>query len=246
MAWMVVQAGWRSTLRLTGLAVAGVFLLAATVVPDSRGPDEALPSLRASLGAAGRDRVVLALLVTTFAGGFVASLVILYQVPVMVTAGLSLGLASGLAGARGVLQLAGRIPMPWLIRRIGSRTTLRLAHVLTGVACVLLPFTGDLTVAVSFAVVAGVAIGALVPVESIFSADAVPGTSVGVVLGLTSLTRGVGAALGPVLGGTLTALVGSRTPTLLLFSILAIGAAVLVPAPRPPHTSDAGPGDGTG
>jgi predicted MFS family arabinose efflux permease len=246
MAWMVLQGDWRSTLRLTGLAVAGVFLLAATLVPDSRGPDEALPSLRSSLAAAGRDRVVLALLTTTFAGGFVTSLVILYQVPVMVTAGLSLGLASGLAGARGVLQLAGRIPMPWMIRRIGSRTTLRLAHVLTGAACLLLPFTGDVAIAVAFAVVAGVAIGALVPVESIFSADAVPGTSVGVVLGLTSLTRGVGAALGPVLGGTLTALVGSRTPTLLLLSVLAVGAAVLVPAPEPPQASDAGPGDRAG
>jgi MFS family permease len=88
-----------------------------------------------------------------------------------------------------------------------------------------------------------VAIGALVPVESIFSADAVPGTPVGVVLGLTSLTRGVGAALGPVLGGTLTAVVGSRTPTLLSISVLAVGVAVLVPAPRPPLAPDGGGSD---
>jgi MFS family permease len=233
MAWTVLGLGWRPTLRLAGVAVAAIFLLAAIVVPDGRGADEALPSLRAALVAAGRDRVVLALLATTFAGGFVTSVVILYQVPVMVTAGLTLGLASGLAGARGFLQLAGRIPMPWLIRRVGSRTTLRLAHVLTGASCLILPFAGNLSAAVAFAVVAGVAIGALVPVESIFSADAVPGSSLGVVLGVSSLTRGVGAALGPVLGGTLTTVLGTRTPALLLVSVVAMAAALLVPPARP-------------
>jgi MFS family permease len=153
-------------------------------------------------------------------------------VPVMVTAGLTLGVASGLAGARGLLQLGGRLPMPWLIRRVGSRTTLRLAHLLTGLSCFLLPFAGSIPVAVGFAALAGVAIGALVPVESIFSADAVPSGSLGVVLGVSSLTRGVGAALGPVLGGALTAVAGTRTPALLAVGVLAIGTAWLVPSPH--------------
>ena len=52
-----------------------------------------------------------------------------------------------------------------------------------------------------FALVAGLAIGALVPVESIFTADIIPTESLGVVLGVASLARGVGAALGPALGG---------------------------------------------
>jgi len=232
MAWMVLELDWRPTLRFTGIAVAAAFLLASVLVPDSRGADGVTPSLRAALAAAGRDRVVLALLMTTFAGGFVTSLLILYQVPAMVAAGLTLGVASGLAGARGFLQLAGRIPMPWLIRRVGSRTTLRLAHVFTGVSCLILPFAGTLTAAIAFAVVAGVAIGALVPVESIFTAEAVSDASLGIVLGVSSLTRGVGAALGPVLGGSLTALLDTRTPALLLISVVAVGAAVLVPPVR--------------
>jgi MFS family permease len=233
LAWMVLRLGWRPTVQLTGLLVAAVFLLAAVVVPDRRGFEEAAPSLRAALVAAGHDRVILALLTTTFAGGIVTSLLILYQVPVMVTAGLTLGLASGLAGARGLLQLAGRLPMPWLIRRFGSRPTLRLAHLLTGLSCFLLPFAGHVPMAALFAVVAGVAIGALVPVESIFSADAVPGSSLGVVLGMSSLTRGVGAAIGPVLGGALTSVTDTRTPALLAVGAIAIGTAWLVPRPAP-------------
>lgn len=230
MAWLVLRLDWRPTLQITGVAVTAAFLAAATLVPDSRGPDEAQPSLRAALVAAGRDRIVLALLTTTFAGGVVTSLVILYQVPVMVTAGLTLALASGLAGARGFLQLAGRIPMPWLIRWIGSRSTLRLAHLLTGASCFILPFASNVPMAVVFAVVAGFAIGALVPVESIFSADALPGSSLGMVLGLSSLTRGVGAAVGPVLGGALTQGVGTRTPSLFIVGVVALVAAAIVPA----------------
>jgi MFS family permease len=178
---------------------------------------------------------VLALLTTTFLSGLATSVLILYQVPVMVAAGLTLGVASSLAGARGLLQLAGRLPMPWLIRRVGSRSTLRLSHLLTGASCVLLPFAGTVPAAVLFAVLAGVAIGALVPVESIFTADAVDRGQLGMVLGVASLTRGLGAAIGPVLGGAVSGALGTRTPTLAAVGVLAVVAAKLVPAVRPPR-----------
>jgi predicted MFS family arabinose efflux permease len=239
MAWLVLRLDWRVTLQVTGVTVAVAFVLVAAFVPDGRGPEDDHLSLRASLAAAGRDRVVVALLATTFLSGLATSVLILYQVPVMVAAGLTLAVASGLAGARGFLQLAGRLPMPWLVRRFGSRATLRWSHLLTAVSCLLLPLAGTLPTAVLFAVVAGVAIGALVPVESIFSADAVDGSSLGVVLGIASLTRGVGAALGPVVGGTLSQLLGTRTPTLVLIAVAAGAAAWLVP--RATHRTAARP-----
>src|SRR5690606_31134733 len=121
---------------------------------------------------------------TTFAGGLSSSLLVLYQVPVMVAAGLTATTAAGFAGARGLLQLAGRLPMPWLVRRVGSRTTLRASHVLLAVSCLLLPLSGRVPVAVLFAVVAGVALGAMIPVESIFTTEAVSLEQLGLVLGL--------------------------------------------------------------
>ena len=232
MAWLVLRLDWRPTLQVAGVAVSGAFLSAAVLVPDSRDADEMWFSLRTAFTVVGRDRTVLALLATTCAGGFGMSVLILYQVPVMLAGGLTLGMASGLAGARGFLQLAGRIPIPWLIRRFGSRTTLRLALVLTVVSCLILPFAGNLLIAVSFALVAGLAIGALVPGESILSAEAAPDHSLGIVFGLASLTRGIGSALGPLLGGTLTAAVGTRTPGLLVAALVVGGAALLVPPPR--------------
>ncbi len=230
MAWMVLSWEWRTALRVSGLTVAFVFALVAVIVPSVRGEQGEVPSLRRSIADTGKDPIVRMLLATTFAGGVATSLVILYQVPMMVTAGLSLATASALAGARGFLQLAGRIPMPWLVGRFGSRSTLRVSHLLTGVACLVLPFAATVPVALVFAVVAGVAIGALVPVESIFTADAVPVGSLGVVLGVASLTRGLGAALGPTLGGVLTSVADSRVPALLVTAMIAVAAGIFVPA----------------
>lgn len=231
MAWAVTTLGWRPTLRLAGVTVALMFLALAVLVRDHRAATAtAPPPLRAALAAAGRDRVVLALAATTFAGGLSSSLLVLYQVPVMVAAGLTATSAAGFAGARGLLQLAGRLPMPWLVRRVGSRATLRSSHVLLGVSCLLLPLTGRVPVAVLFAVIAGVALGAMVPVESIFTTEAVSLDSLGLVLGLETLTRGIGAGLGPVVGGALTAASGSRTPALGIAAGVAVAGALLVPA----------------
>jgi len=232
MAWLVLTVEWRDTLRITGGAVAAAFALVAAMVPDTRGASGPAQPLRTMIAAAVHDRVTLAVLATTFAGGVVTAVVVLYQVPVMVTAGLTLAVASSLAGARGFLQLGGRIPMPWLVDRFGSRASLKGAHVLAGIACLILPFSGSLTGAVLFAVVAGLSIGALVPVESIFTADIIPKESLGVILGVASLARGVGAALGPVVGGALSSAVDSRTPTLVAAAVLAGAAAVLVPSSR--------------
>jgi MFS family permease len=232
MAWLVLEFDWRTTLRLTGAAVAGVFALVAVAVPDIRGEAAVTASLRAAIASAVSDRTTRAVLATTLIGGVVTAIVVLYQVPVMVTAGLTLAVASSLAGARGFMQLGGRIPMPWMIARFGSRTTLRGAHLLTGVACLMLPFTGAPPIAVVFALVAGLAIGALVPVESIFTADIIPTESLGVVLGVASLARGVGAALGPALGGGLASAADSRTPTLVVAAFLTALAAAIVPIIR--------------
>ncbi|HSK24291.1 MAG TPA: MFS transporter [Egicoccus sp.] len=231
MAWSVTTLGWRPTLRLAGIAVALVFTALSLLVRDRRPTTSAAPPpLRAALAAAGRDRVVLALAATTFAGGLTSSLLVLYQVPVMVAAGLTATTAAGFAGARGLLQLAGRLPMPWLVRHVGSRPTLRASHVLLGVSCLLLPLSGRIPVAVVFAVVAGVALGAMIPVESIFTTEAVPLESLGLVLGLETLTRGIGAGLGPVVGGALTAAAGTRTPALGVAAGVAVVGALLVPA----------------
>lgn len=233
LAWLVLQVGWRPTLQLIGVVLTVTFAAVAVVIPDGGSPEDEHVPLRDAWRLVTRDPVVVALLATTFAGGLATSVVIVYQVPVMVAGGLSLTLASSLAGARGLLQLAGRLPLPWLVARLGSRTTLQLSHALTAASCVLLLGAGRVPTAVLFAVVAGVAIGALVPVESVFTADAVADRDLGTILGVSSLTRGLGAALGPAAGGALASATGTRVLPLLLAGAAALAAAAVVPrAPR--------------
>lgn len=160
--------------------------------------------------------------------GATTSVLLLYQVPAMVEAGLALTLASTLAGARGLLQLAGRLPLPPVIRRFGSGRTFVGSLGLLVVAALVLPVTGHIAVALLFVVVGGVAIGAMTTVESIFATDVVGTHDVGTSLGAMSLTRGIGGAIGPTAAGVVTVTTGSRTPSLVGIAVLAVVTAAVV------------------
>jgi MFS family permease len=177
------------------------------------------------------------------AAGAGTSVLLLYQVPAMVAAGLSVAMASSLAGARGFVQLGGRVPLPPVVRRIGSFRAFRGALLLTAVGAVILPFAGDVPTALAFTLVAGVAIGALAALEGIYAGDITDPAVLGTTLGSYSLVRGAGGALGPILSGVLADAAGSRTPSVLLAAVVLIGAAVALGSRRSvgPHPAVAGP-----
>lgn len=243
--WLAVTVDWRWTLRIAGGLVTLSFAAAGLLVPDVRGhADDQQPSLRRALAASAGHPAVRSLLLAGLGGGIASSLLFLYQVPAMVDAGLALGLATALAGARGLLQLGGRIPLPWIVRRVGARRALRASFLLTGTSCLLLLAAGSLPVAVTFAVVAGVAVGALAALESIYAAEVVDARAIGIALGMYSLLRGIGAAVGPVAGGALATSLDSRVPALALAAVAGSLAALLVPAtpsPDRPAAPDASP-----
>jgi MFS family permease len=56
LAWAVLRLDWRTTLRATGVVVAVSFLLVAVTVPDSRGGEDAAPSLRTAVTAVPAQR----------------------------------------------------------------------------------------------------------------------------------------------------------------------------------------------
>lgn len=234
MAWLATDVGWRGAIAVgTGAAVA-TFLVAGVVSPTGvPGPraDEGRTML-GDLAHTLRDPVMRRLLAAGLLGGITFSVLILYQVPAMVSAGLALGTASTLAGVRGLFQLAGRLPLPWLVRRLGSRTCFRLALALMGISALVLPFSGSIAVAAVFAVIAGLAVGAYSPMESVYAAELAPQTAVGMVLGAYAMVRGVGAAVGPATAGLLTDLTDSRVPALVAVAVAGLLAALVVP-PRP-------------
>lgn len=254
---VVLALGWRPTFRVLALVVGLAFVVAGLVVPVERGvvaggaegddpdasgaaPPRHRESPLASMRRTARRPAVRRLYLAGFAMGAGTSLLLLYQVPAMVAAGLSLATASSFAGARGVVQLAGRIPLPAVLRRTGSYRAIRGALVLTAVGAAILPFAGTLPVAIVFTAIAGVAIGALAPLEGIYAADVTDREVLGTTLGVFSLLRGAGAAAGPVLGGALVDGFGSRGPALALAATALLLAVLTLrpPTPRTPAPPD--------
>lgn len=234
MAWLVAEGGWRTAMGVgTGLAAAALVVAAACSPP---GTGVVAPTKRRSVlgdvAHAVTDPVLRRLMLVGLLGGMAFSVLILYQVPAMVTAGLALGTASALAGLRGLFQLAGRLPLPWLVARLGARTFTRVSIVLVGLSALLLPVSGTVAVALVFAAVAGFAVGAFTTMESVYAAELVPTASIGMVLGAYALVRGIGSALGPLAAGSAVELTGGREPVLVAVAVVGLVAALVVPRAR--------------
>ncbi len=222
--------GWRTAMVVSGVVVAMSFAAALAVVP----PDDAAQRsqagrLREALAIALRARATRRLLYVGVCSGVASSVLFLYQVPAMVSAGLGLGLASSLAGLRGLFQLLGRLPLPWLIRRLGARTVFMASLALVGLSSLLLLAAGNLVVAVIFAVLAGATVGAASTLESIVSAEIVQVRLIGLFLGLYSMVWGIGSAIGPMVAGVVIEATGTRLPVFAGIAVIGVVGAALIP-----------------
>ncbi len=227
--WVVTSAGWRPTLRGLALSVGLAYLVTALAVPDVRPEEIERPPFRSSLQEVMAGRPRRAIVVAVMVAGATSSLIIVQQVPAMTDAGMALATASAFAGARGLLQLVGRLPLAPVVVRFGARATLRGSYALMGAGALLLIGAGDVVQASLYALVAGVGIGAMSAAESIHAADVYEGPAMGTHLGVLGLLRGVGGAIGPTVGGLAVDVTGSRVVTLVLCAAGgAVAAGVLV------------------
>lgn len=246
--WVTERVGWRPTLRGLAVSVGVAYVVAAMAVPDVHPQESDRPRFRAAARAAldRPDRRAMAAAITLAAAA--SSLLVVQQVPAMTGAGMALATASGFAGARGLLQLAGRLPLAPVVLRLGSRRTLQGSYVLMGIGAFLLIGAGSTLQASAFAVVAGVGIGAMVAVESIHAAEVFEGPSMGTHLGILGLLRGLGAAVGPTLGGIAIDATGSRTTALVACGAVSLLAAAVLrpdPADRPTPATGGDPATDT-
>ncbi|MDH3517628.1 MAG: MFS transporter, partial [Acidimicrobiia bacterium] len=151
-----------------------------------------------------------------------------YQVPIMVALGMSLPLASTLAGVRGVAQFVGRLPTDPIVGRFGSRRALAAANTLIALGAVLLFWAGSTGPALGFAVVAGLGIGAFSPLSGIFAYEVAGPGKVGTLMGMQAAAAGVGLAAGPFGAATLVDLVGDRRASIPLAMVLLVLAAAVL------------------
>jgi MFS family permease len=169
----------------------------------------------------------------TLIGGAAVSALLVYQVPIMVAAGLTTGTAATVAGARGIAQLAGRVPLGPAVRHLGTRRTLVVTHAIAAGAALLLLGTNRLAVAIAYSLLAGASIGALYALQGIYTTELVDRRHLGMLVAVQQAVFAFGGALGPIVLGVLLQLGGShRLLTLPASVALIVAAMILSPAAR--------------
>ncbi|MBC8195557.1 MAG: MFS transporter [Acidimicrobiia bacterium] len=229
-AWMVTAWHWRTAARILALlAVAGGFL-AASLTANARsshsGPSlRPLDAIRSALGRPAIQRMMAAYVMT----GIAFTSVLVYQVPILTASGLSLAAAGTIGGLRGLFQFFGRLGLTGLVERHGSGALLRLAFLVSAVGIAFLLF-GTIPAGVVFALMAGLAMGASTPLQSVYARSHFDEGDLGLLMGLQGVSMGLAGALGPVMGGIMRDLSGSWTPTVIMGIVtMTLGAWLLKP-----------------
>lgn len=224
-AWLVDQYPWRTTLRIIASPAILAFLVAAAFVPVATEEDPTeRPSLRMIVAETLLPGPRRLFTIAIAAAGIAMSTVLVYQVPAMTAAGLPLATAATFAAVRGFCQLGGRLPLAFLVDRLGSDRSLILAFGAMAVGGVLLAFAGGVVVAMAFAIVTGFGIGAYSPLQGIKADELFARNSLGTTMGFYTSVGMLMGAIGPALAGILADWTGDRRWSSVIVAITALGA----------------------
>jgi predicted MFS family arabinose efflux permease len=222
---------WRGALQaLVGVTVACV-LPAALFVHAPRASSDARDASSQTLVEALYDPAVWRALLMFALVGAANSAVLLHQVAIMEAAGLTLAAASGFAGARGFCQIGGRLVLVPLTSRFGLRGTIGVCYALAGTAtlALLVALLGPTSYVLLayFAVVSGMSLGLLSPINGLFQAEVYGDARLGTLSGITGVVTSASAAGGAALAGVVIDVAGSYQPVLLgaaVIQLLGLGA----------------------
>ena len=224
--------GWRTTLRIDAALVAVAFVMAAAFVDRSGATSSPRPSLSPVLAVrlAFRSPAIRRLASSACAATAGMAILLVYQVPLLVAAGISATAASTLGGARGFAQLLGRLPLTRIIGRFGVRPSLRMARAMLAVGCLVVVVSGHTALAVLYIVLAGASIGAMSPLDGIYARESLPSNDLGTLMCAVALLTGAAGALGPILAALLVDATGRRSSAAFLAAgCAAFGAILLTP-----------------
>jgi len=235
-AALVDAIGWRQTIRVLAAIAAAVFLTTAALGRAQKADDHAAlrtasvpDALRGAWSAPGFRRWVLASLIS----GAAVDVILVYQVPVMIAAGLPIGVASTIGGIRGFAQLGGRVPLSPMLRRLGARRTILLSLLAGSIGTMFLLVGGHVAPAIAYSILAGASIGAMYTLQGIYTNELVGRDNLSLLMGAQQAVFAVGAAAGPVLAGSLFATANSYVGVVLLTAAgLLVGAVILTGSAR--------------
>ncbi len=218
--------GWRTTVQLLAVTLLTAFWLSAWRLPQPEAHATEKPPLATSVRSAiarGQPRRLAAEIALA---GIAMSTILIYQVPMMTSAGLSAATAAVMAAVRGACQLLGRLPISPVVRAVGVDTALVLSFVAMAASGPMLAFSGSTVVAASFALVAGVGIGAFSPLQGIKAAELFDTHILGAAMGVYGGALLCAGAIGPILSAVLSDVTGDRRWVAVVITVAASAAAV--------------------
>lgn len=147
--------------------------------------------------------------------------------------GVSIGLASTMAGIRGLLSLPGRAAAAGVTARVGVVNALRITYVTMTIGTLALVAAGSIAWVWVFVVLTGVAFGSVSPLQGLYSAELYGQQRIGTLMGMQQLVVGFASAIGPLaLGFTIDA-TGGYAALLVIAALLQVVALVSFRAPSP-------------
>jgi len=229
---LVGLLGWRDAVRVLVVLMALLVLPAALTVdarPAAAAEGERKPSI--PVRAALREPTVWRAMLTVALVAAASGSLILYQVPVMEAAGLTLAAASGYGGARGFMQAPARLTLTPLMRRLGLAGSLAAAYAAGALgaaallAALLLGAPG--LFATVFAVAGGFAIGMQSPLHGLFAIEVCGEERLGTLSGVQQIVVSVSGAGAPLAVGWMIDASGAYLlplAAILVVQVLAIAA----------------------
>lgn len=230
--WFVEAWGWRGAVRAMVAVMALCTLPTLWIVRGGR-PHVAVDD-RESTVAAGhpdvrsalRSPIVRRWLLASSAAwaGLVA--VQVHHVGAIEATGVSIGVASTLAGIRGFLSLPGRAAAAKLATRFGVVGSLRLMYTSMALGTIALVLAGSIAWVWVFVVLTGVAFGSVAPVQGLYAAELYGERAIGALMGMQQVVLGAASAAGPFLLGLTIDATGGYVALLLIATALQVIAMV--------------------
>jgi MFS family permease len=207
-AWLVTTYDWRIALRVLA-AVTGAVLVLVGLFSGGAG-NRSEPAIRVRwhnmLNTSPKRRYAVA----SAAIGVATGIILVYQVPLMTDAGLTLTTAAWLAGLRGATQFLGRIPVTQLVQWLGTNRALQAAFGAITLGAGLLGFAVSPLMGMAYVVVAGFGIGATSPLQGIYGTELFEPRSLGQGMGVITMIFGLSAAISPAAVAVLNDMTPSR------------------------------------
>jgi MFS family permease len=205
-AHLITSTDWRVAFRIFSLLAFFGAIGAATFASKGRSPSGSLPSskpLRA-LKKAVQVPLVRRMLIAYAFGGFAYSTLLVYQIPIMVDAGVTLQTAASAAAFRGFMQI--------LTAGIGSIFLLSQ----NVISCFF------------YGAAVGIGLGAMTPLQAIYGQLVFKNEDLGLLMGMQHTVTSIAGAFGPLLAGLTSDLFNTQKPTVVIASSSLFVAATLL------------------